>query len=49
MWDKILDIEQCHLQQDPSNEIRNEIKRFANENGLTFLILEISKDCSEHL
>jgi len=36
MWDKILDIEQCHLQQDPSNEIRNEIKRFANENGLTF-------------
>ncbi len=36
MWDKILDIEQCHLQQDPSNEIRNEIKHFANENGLTF-------------
>ena len=36
MWDKILDIEKCHLQQDPSNEIRNEIKRFANENGLTF-------------
>ncbi len=36
MWDKILDIEKCHLQQDPSNEIRNEIKRFANENNLTF-------------
>jgi tRNA/tmRNA/rRNA uracil-C5-methylase (TrmA/RlmC/RlmD family) len=36
MWDKILDIYNCHLQQDPSNEIRNEIKRFANENGLTF-------------
>ncbi len=36
MWDKILDLEKCHLQQDPSNEIRNEIKRFATENGLTF-------------
>jgi 23S rRNA (uracil1939-C5)-methyltransferase len=24
------------LQEDPSNEIRNEIKRFANENNLTF-------------
>src|SRR5690554_3612874 len=36
MWDKILDIEKCHLQQDPSNDIRNEIKRFANENHLTF-------------
>lgn len=36
MWDKILDIKKCHLQQDPSNDIRNEIKRFANENGLSF-------------
>ncbi|MGL2965769.1 23S rRNA (uracil(1939)-C(5))-methyltransferase RlmD [Flavobacterium sp. XGLA_31] len=36
MWDKILDIEKCHLQQDPSNAIRNEIKRFATENGMTF-------------
>jgi 23S rRNA (uracil1939-C5)-methyltransferase len=36
MWDKILDIEKCHLQEDPSNEIRNEIKRFANKNNLNF-------------
>ncbi|UVD79555.1 23S rRNA (uracil(1939)-C(5))-methyltransferase RlmD [Myroides albus] len=36
MWDKILDIKKCHLQQDPSNEIRNEIRRFANENNLSF-------------
>ena len=36
MWDKILDIKKCHLQQDPSNAIRNEIRRFANENNLTF-------------
>jgi 23S rRNA (uracil1939-C5)-methyltransferase len=36
MWDKILDIEKCFLQQDPSNDIRNEVKRFANENNLSF-------------
>lgn len=36
MWDKILDINKCHLQQDPSNDIRNEIRRFANENNLSF-------------
>lgn len=36
MWDKILDIEKCHLQQDPSNDIRNEVRRFANQNNLEF-------------
>jgi 23S rRNA (uracil1939-C5)-methyltransferase len=36
MWDKILDIEKCHLQQNPSNQIRNEIKKFANDNDLSF-------------
>ena len=36
MWDKILDINKCHLQEDPSNQIRNEIRAFANENNLTF-------------
>ena len=36
MWDKILDIKKCHLQRDPSNAIRLETKRFADENGLTF-------------
>ncbi len=36
MWDKILDIEKCHLQEDPSNEIRNKIKNFALENQLSF-------------
>ena len=29
MWDKILDINQCHLQEDPSNDIRNAVKKFA--------------------
>jgi len=36
MWDKILDIQKCHLQEDPSNAIRNEVRDFANANNLTF-------------
>ncbi len=36
MWDKILDIEHCHLQRDPSNAIRNAVKAFAIENNLSF-------------
>ena len=36
MWDKILDINKCHLQADPSNAIRNEIRRFALQNNLAF-------------
>lgn len=36
MWDKILDINKCHLQEDPSNDIRNSIKEFAIKNNLSF-------------
>mgnify|MGYP000967678327 FL=1 len=36
MWDKILDIQKCHLQQDPSNAIRNAIKEFATQNNIPF-------------
>lgn len=36
MWDKILDIEKCHLQEDPSNAIRLEIKEFALTHKLSF-------------
>lgn len=36
MWDKILDIQKCHLQQDPSNAIRNEVRDFAIKNKLSF-------------
>jgi 23S rRNA (uracil1939-C5)-methyltransferase len=36
MWDKILDIDTCHLQEDPSNEIRNSIKKFAVDNDIEF-------------
>lgn len=36
MWDKILDINKCHLQEDPSNAIRLETKAFATKNNITF-------------
>ncbi|MCL6266493.1 23S rRNA (uracil(1939)-C(5))-methyltransferase RlmD [Flagellimonas myxillae] len=36
MWDKILDIDKCHLQADPSNTIRKAIRNFAVENNLPF-------------
>ncbi|WP_420601071.1 23S rRNA (uracil(1939)-C(5))-methyltransferase RlmD [Flagellimonas sp.] len=36
MWDKILDVKKCHLQADPSNAIRLEIRNFAINQGLSF-------------
>ncbi|WP_224484797.1 23S rRNA (uracil(1939)-C(5))-methyltransferase RlmD [Robertkochia aurantiaca] len=36
MWDKILDIKHCHLQEDPSNAIRLAVKHFALEHDLSF-------------
>jgi 23S rRNA (uracil1939-C5)-methyltransferase len=36
MWDKILDISTCHLQEDPSNQIRNFIKEYGIKNSLEF-------------
>lgn len=36
MWDKILNITKCHLQEDPSNAIRNAIRDFANRHGFAF-------------
>lgn len=35
-FDKILDIEHCHLQADPSNDIRNAVRAFALENAISF-------------
>ena len=36
MWDKILDVNNCHLQADPSNAIRNAVKDFAVKNEMEF-------------
>ncbi len=39
MFDKILDIDTCHLQEEPSNAIRNEIRAYALKNSLPFFDL----------
>jgi len=36
MWDKVIDINKCHLQAKPSNEIRLSIKNFAIKNDISF-------------
>jgi 23S rRNA (uracil1939-C5)-methyltransferase len=36
MWDKVIDINKCHLQAEPSNEIRVSIKNFAIKNDISF-------------
>ncbi len=35
-FDKVLDIQTCWLQPDPSNAIRTEVRRFCMEHGYTF-------------
>lgn len=36
LFDKVVDIEHCHLQGSPSNEIRNFIREFGLTHGLSF-------------
>ena len=36
MFDKIIDIQECHLQAEPSNAIRLAVRRIATELGLSF-------------
>jgi len=35
-FDRVLQIDYCHLQPEPSNEIRNAVYKFAQDNGYTF-------------
>lgn len=35
-WDKILDIDTCHLQPHPGNDIRNALKNFAKQENISF-------------
>jgi 23S rRNA (uracil1939-C5)-methyltransferase len=39
-FSKVIDINHCHLQADPSNEIRLSVKNYALENNLTFFDLK---------
>ena len=36
MFDKVIDLNNCYLQKEPSNSIRLSVKKFADENGLTY-------------
>ncbi len=39
LFDKVVDIEKCWLQEEPSNQIRNTIREYALENSLEFFDL----------
>lgn len=39
-FDKILDIEHCHLQADPSNDIRNKVREYALAQKISFYNLK---------
>ena len=36
MFDRVVNIEHCYLQGDPSNELRNAVRNFALQNNLSF-------------
>jgi 23S rRNA (uracil1939-C5)-methyltransferase len=39
LFDKVLDIEECHLQPEPSNSIKNAVREYAHKNNLRFFDL----------
>ncbi len=39
IWDKVVNINKCHLQKDPSNAIRLEVKKYADENNYSYFDL----------
>jgi len=43
MFDKVLDLEECFLQREPSNAIRLAIREFALEHGLSFFDIRQQK------
>jgi 23S rRNA (uracil1939-C5)-methyltransferase len=43
LFDKVLDIKECHLQPEPSNSIKNAVRAYAIENNLQFFDLREQK------
>ena len=43
MWDKVVDIKKCHLQEEPSNKIRIALKEFAKKNNISFYNTRLKK------
>ncbi|TJZ60450.1 23S rRNA (uracil(1939)-C(5))-methyltransferase RlmD [Sphingobacterium olei] len=48
-FDKILDIDHCFLQQDPSNDLRNAVRTFAVAEGITFYDLRAHEGALRNL
>ncbi|SFS61440.1 23S rRNA (uracil(1939)-C(5))-methyltransferase RlmD [Sphingobacterium wenxiniae] len=48
-FDKILDIDHCYLQQDPSNTIRNKVRDFAVGEGISFYDLRAHEGALRNL
>ena len=43
LFDKVLDIKECHLQPEPTNQIRNAVKEYAHLHSLEFFDLREQK------
>jgi 23S rRNA (uracil1939-C5)-methyltransferase len=43
LFDKVLDIKECHLQPEPSNSIKNAVRQYAHRNSLQFFDLREQK------
>lgn len=43
LFDKVLDIKECHLQPEPSNSIKNAVRLYAHKNNLQFFDLQEQK------
>jgi 23S rRNA (uracil1939-C5)-methyltransferase len=43
LFDKVLDIKECHLQPEPTNQIRNSVREYAHFHGLEFFDLREQK------
>jgi len=48
-FDKIVDIQKCYLQREPSNKIRNELRKFAIEEKLSFYDIKENKGLLRNL
>ena len=49
MFDKVVDIKKCHLQEEPSNKIRLSIKEFAKEKNLSYFDIREQKGLLRNL
>ena len=48
-FDKILDVNHCYLQADPSNDIRNSVRDFAKQQGISFYDLKAHEGALRNL